>query len=756
MRGIASGMRRATLAWLFACAAAVAAAPAAWAQTRVSAALVSTSIEQGESTLLTITVQEPQGTPEIAPLLLARGLSGAGPAVARNYALVNGVSSSTVQFTYELRGDDAGRYSLGPFRVKMSGREYVTRPLVLVVRRASDLPARLYVEVQPREPYVGQLVQVAERLVQFAELGDAGDKAPPPMPGFWAERFSDLFEYRGRLDGRPVGVVESRARIYPLAAGYATIGRAHIAVSTGGTSVDPLTGQLAGGRILVLHSDSLTVRVKPLPPGAPAGFTKAVGAFQAAWALDRGHASQDQALQLQFDVRGVGNLPLLPTPALTLTDFEVFASTVDDSFAPPGDLSAGRRRFQWTLVPRRAGSLRVPPVAFAWFDPAAGAYRSAQLPELTVEVIAAAGATAAASAAALPPAIAAQQPRPGARGAWAWAFALAGACVGFALRTLRGGADTDPLAAERARQSEYLRAVGFTRGGDFWRVVDEAAAWAETHGQQVLRLREEIAAARYGGVAPPEEDLRRRVVERVAAALPPRRKGVPAPLRAAAAGAVGLVLVFLAAPRGPEARHVAAASRADQFAREHRTADAEQGWRNVWREAPGDAGIAARLAHTALGRGDVAEAAVGVMRGRRDEPRQGGLDAVAARVRDAGGLVGAPAQPLPLRSLEWAAIAFALALGAALEWPRRWTVALLAALALAAALVPEVEHFGERPGRSAVVMRGTPLAGADVDLEPGQVVRLLGRKGATAHVRAGRALEGDVPASALRDPALTE
>lgn len=729
---------------------------AAMAQTRVSAALQATTIGQGESTVLTIAVENPSGSPEPPSLVLARGLSGAGPMVSRNMAFVNGVSSSSVQFAYELRGDDPGRYTIGPFRLKVGGREYVTRPLVLVVRRTNELPARLYVDVQPREPYVGQLTQVSERLVQFAELADAGDKAPPPMPGFWAERFSDLFEYRGRMDGRPVGVVESRARIYPLAPGVATIGRAHIAVATGGSSVDPLTGELVGGRVLVLHSDSLPVRVKPLPPGAPAGFTKAVGTLTVSWSLDRGHASQDQALQLQLDVRGIGNLPLLPTPNLSLEDFEVFASAVDDSFAPPGELAAGRRRFQWTLVPRRAGQLRVPPIPFAWFDPAAAGWRSAALPELSVEVLAAAGATAAASAAALPPAIAAQSPRPGAREAWGWCFALAGLCVGFALRALRGGNAPDPLAAERAAQSELLRGVGFTRGGDFWRVADEAATWAEARGQQVLRLREEIAAARYGGVAPAEDDVRRRLVERVSEALPPLRKGVPPAMRAAITGAAGLVLVFLGAPRGPEPKLVAAAARADQFAREHRTADAEQGWRNVWREAPGDAAIAARLAHAALQRGDVGEAAVWVMRGRRDEPRQGAVDQVAARVRDAGGLVGAPAPPWPLRSIEWAAIAFALALGAALEWPRRWTVALLGALACAAALAPEAKHMGERPGRLGVVTSTAALAGADVDLDAGQVVRIVRREGAAVRVRAGQGLEGTVPASAVRDPAGTD
>ncbi|MFN8588067.1 MAG: BatD family protein [Candidatus Eisenbacteria bacterium] len=724
---------------------------AAFAQTRVSAALQSTSIEQGESTLLTIAVQNPSGSPGTPCVQLPPGLSGAGPSLSRNLSIVNGVSSSSLTFVYEVRGDDAGRYRLGPFHVSVGGRDYATPVLALVVRRASELPARLDVDVRPREPYVGQLVQVATRLVQFADIDDAGDKAPPPMPGFWAERFSDLFEYTGRLDGRPVGIVESRARIYPLAPGVATIGRAHVAIGIGITGQDPFTGQPTGGRVVVLHSESLAVRVKPLPPGAPAGFTKAVGTFGVSWALDRGHASQDQALQLQLDVRGLGNLPLLPTPPLELADFEVFASTVDDSFAAAGELLPGRRRFQWTLLPRHAGSLRVPPIAFAWFDPDAGAYRSAGLPELSVEVLAATTAVDAAASAALPPAIAASAPRPGARGAWGWAFALAGACMGLALRALRPAADADPLARERARQREWLQAVGFSRGGEFWRVADEAASWAEAHGQQVLRLREEIAVARYAGVAPPEDDVRRRLVERIAEALPTRRAPMPRAVRVAAPALLALGLVFVGAPQPPDDRLVAEARNADQLARAHRFADAEQGWRNVWKRAGGDPALAARLAHAALQRGDVGEAALWTMRGREGEPRVGALEFVAGRVREAGGLVGAPAAPLPLRSLEWAAFAFALALGAALEWPRRWSCALLASLALLAVLWPLASPVVQRSGRWAVILKDVALEGAELELEPGQVVRVLAAEGGGVRVSAGRDLVGRVPAQALRE-----
>ncbi|MBP8136795.1 MAG: hypothetical protein KAY61_01220, partial [Candidatus Eisenbacteria bacterium] len=81
---------------LMCCVAFALAVPgAAIAQTRVSAALQSTTIGQGESTVLTISVQNPEGSPGMPPLVLERGLSGAGPMVSRNMAFVNGVSSSS-------------------------------------------------------------------------------------------------------------------------------------------------------------------------------------------------------------------------------------------------------------------------------------------------------------------------------------------------------------------------------------------------------------------------------------------------------------------------------------------------------------------------------------------------------------------------------------------------------------------------------------------------------------------------------------
>src|SRR5262249_56259336 len=110
--------------------------------------------------------------------------------------------------------------------------------------------------------------------------------------------------------------------------------------------------------------------------GGGGGLGGAVGLLSVSWSAGREQTSEGVPVGVRLDVRGVGNLPLLHTPALDAVDFEVFAGTVEDSAGTPGTLAAGRRRFQWTLLPRRLGRVEGQPPAFAWFDPAARSYRS--------------------------------------------------------------------------------------------------------------------------------------------------------------------------------------------------------------------------------------------------------------------------------------------------------------------------------------------------------------------------------------------
>lgn len=403
-----SGVRRALAVAL--AALALASAPrAGGAATEVEARLSAGSVPAGGTVTLFVTVTNPSGGTGDPAFEVPEGLTLLATDRSQNFSWVNGRSTTQVQFRYELGADRQGAYRVGPIRVRVGSTDYLSDALPLRVGPPAaalgggggSAPARLVVGVSPSRPYVGQLVQLSMRLVQTAELTETRAYSAPATPGFWSESWGEPIEYRGSADGRPAAITERRARLYPLAPGVATVGSASLVVSPAPSLSDRFFGGPAL-RPVEVRSDSVRVAVRPLPAGAPAGFENAVGAFTVAWALDRGHTAQDQAVTLRFEVRGTGNLPLLHTPKLDLPDFEVFASTVDDSFPPSGEIAPGRRRFQWTLLPRRSGRVTLDPPPFAWFDPASEAWHRPALRALELEVLAARPGAAAADEGAFP------------------------------------------------------------------------------------------------------------------------------------------------------------------------------------------------------------------------------------------------------------------------------------------------------------------------------------------------------------------
>lgn len=753
-------MRRPAILFAGALLALALAAGAAGAAPQVEARLTAGSVPAGGSVSLLVTVTNPSGGTGDPAFGVPPGLTLLASDRSQSFSWVNGRSTTQVLFRYELGADTRGDYLVGPIRVRIGSVDYMSEALPLRVTAAATplgsapgagAPARLVVEVSPQRPYVGQLVQLSMRLVQTSDLTESRAYSAPATPGFWSESWGEPVEYRSQSAGRPTAITERRARLYPLAPGTATIGSAALVVAAAPPMSDRFFdrgGALA--RPVEIRSDSVRVAVRPLPGGAPAGFENAVGEFNVAWSLDRGHTAQDQAVTLRLDVRGTGNLPLLHTPKLDLPDFEVFASTVDDSFAPSGEIRPGRRRFQWTLLPKRSGSLVLEPPAFAWFDPGPTAWRSAVLRPLALEVLSARPSTASADDSAFPRELAREGVAPGARVAVPWLFGLAGLLLGLGVRLWRTTMGGDALAGERAKQREFLRAVGLARGPDVWRAADEAATWAESRGERVAVLKQDIAVARYGGTGAGEDDVRRRLVERVAVGVPPEPARGPRRLLAIAVMLVAVSGAWLGAPREGPVRLSARAIVADGHARERKIAAAEAEWRRLWEEGGGDPALAARLAWAALGRERVPEAAAWVLRGRAGEARSRALEWSAERVREAGGLVGSESAGWPVRTPEWGALAFALALAAALAWPRRVAAAALLALAALVSAAAPVRHARYVRSPLAVVEALTPLAGAGIELDPGQVVRVVRRDGTRVRVRAGRGVEGEVGAEALR------
>lgn len=132
----------------------------------------------------------------------------------------------------------------------------------------------------------------------------------------------------------------------------------------------------------------VTILVKPLPSGAPVGFTGAVGEFQMKASLSSNEIGVNEALSLKITISGAGNLPLLGEPEVNLPpDHDLYDVTRSIQSSTSGNRISGSVTFEYPIIARHAGRFRIAPVQFAWFDPKAGSYKTALTDEFNFTVV---------------------------------------------------------------------------------------------------------------------------------------------------------------------------------------------------------------------------------------------------------------------------------------------------------------------------------------------------------------------------------
>ncbi|HEY5089070.1 MAG TPA: BatD family protein, partial [Polyangia bacterium] len=137
---------------------------------------------------------------------------------------------------------------------------------------------------------------------------------------------------------------------------------------------DPFQGMLDGlsgsvrQREVTLRDQSGTLRVLDLPPGAPAGFTGAVGTFEISAALANNNLRAGEPTSLELRVEGRGSFSRLSVSGLSPTD-DLNTYGITSTFKSGSTPTAGEKVFSQTIAPRRGGALTIPPVTLTYFDP---------------------------------------------------------------------------------------------------------------------------------------------------------------------------------------------------------------------------------------------------------------------------------------------------------------------------------------------------------------------------------------------------
>jgi uncharacterized membrane protein len=120
-----------------------------------------------------------------------------------------------------------------------------------------------------------------------------------------------------------------------------------------------------------LRSPVATVKVAPLPAGAPASFKGAVGNnFRMDAAFNRDSVTANDALSLLVKISGEGNIKLVETPKVNFPPhFETYdVKTSDNTKTSAAAGISGAKQFEYPVIPRSEGSFTIPPVEFTYFD----------------------------------------------------------------------------------------------------------------------------------------------------------------------------------------------------------------------------------------------------------------------------------------------------------------------------------------------------------------------------------------------------
>ena len=380
----------------------------AQASASLSAQVDRTELSTDDTLLLTLTLQTPDGSAPRLTLPAIDGFRVAGSSMSSQLSSLNGVASASVTYTFRLQPTGAGTFTIPALTLDWNGEPLSTEAIEITVMQGagaapqSSTPQKnapsaakaaspadgkvgragnhdFFIEtsVDKETPYQGEAVKHVTRLYSSMLLLGQPDYQAPKFVGFWHTGDPDVQQYSVTgSDGTPYDVTEITTWLFPTTAGQATIDPVKISAPGGLFSSD-----------VEVQSDPITLEVQPLPAGAPADYSGAVGRFQLSATPDRISTRLGEPVTLRVELSGAGNWGTLgdlhwPDSA----QWRVFNNKTDShSKIVNGELT-GTRVYEQLFTPLAEGQLTLPAMAYSYFDPATRQYHTLSTDALTIDV----------------------------------------------------------------------------------------------------------------------------------------------------------------------------------------------------------------------------------------------------------------------------------------------------------------------------------------------------------------------------------
>jgi hypothetical protein len=245
----------------------------------------------------------------------------------------------------------------------------------------SDLFLRT--EADRKEIYVGEQVTLSFWVYGRVEIATVDPKSYPKPDGFWTEDIESAssLTYEPRtVDGVPYrAALIKRQALFPM--------------QPGTRELEPAVADITTGWIFAGHREHrvgnpLTLKVKPLPPGAPAGFLPAnVGNFSLSAELSSATTELGSPVTLRVVLEGQGNLRAVALPRATgPSALKLYEPTSQDRVSAVNGRIQGKRTQEYLVMAQQTGTFQVPSLSFTYFDPESRRYETVHTQPLSLTV----------------------------------------------------------------------------------------------------------------------------------------------------------------------------------------------------------------------------------------------------------------------------------------------------------------------------------------------------------------------------------
>lgn len=374
----------------------------------VTEQLSTTSAVLGEEVILTVIVSGAQSSKgPIIPQVDSMEIRSLGPpnrSSGVNY--MNGKMSqwSELSFQFGVTPRKTGRLTVPSVTIRADGKEFKSRPQVLVVSRGESGPP-LIVEVvtNQTEAYVEEAVRATLRVWIRVYRQDRVTLSYRDMWSLVDGRSSDFgvfgepayVDQRVRPDGGDSAasyyVYEKDGIIWPEKPGAIALSDVRVSMNYPISLVRDIFGNLSlqRGREVSAVPSPVRINVKPIPEdGRPADFNGAVGRYQISATAAPTDVSVGDPITLTLRVRGTGQMQHVGAPLLNRVESLTRDFKIPDE-PLPGRVESDSKIFTQTIRAARTGVEEIPPIPFSYFDPQLGRFETAYSKSVAITVKAA-------------------------------------------------------------------------------------------------------------------------------------------------------------------------------------------------------------------------------------------------------------------------------------------------------------------------------------------------------------------------------